>query len=217
MKITGFKDTIEWYNQNAQYYAKEADKVDTSEHINEFVALLPKHANILDAGCGDGRDSGRIAERGFSVTGYDISAGLLEIARKHHPDVKFIEGDLRTLPFKSESFDGIWVYASLLHLEKVEDVQKALRECYRVLQPGGIIYGCVKKQTGNIKIAVVTDSVSKHDRFFQYFTEQEIQELLKASGFDVLKTIQDDDLQGRAEVKWIIFIGKKTEILDKPE
>ncbi len=203
------KGTIEWYNRNAQYYADKASRVDTSAHIDEFVALLPKGAMVLDAGCGSGRDTKRLSDRGLQVQGIDISTGLLEVAKKSFPDLQFVEGDLRKLPFRNETFDGIWVCASLLHLETVEDVEKAFGELHRILRRGGVVYGCVKQQLDNKKTAVVSDAVTKHDRFFQYFTLDEVQKLLVKSNFEVTKTAQDDDLQGRPEVRWILFIGKK--------
>ena len=212
-KIHGFSDTIAWYNSNAAQYADAISGLVSEDEVNEFVGNFPKKGRILDAGCGPGRDSAEFAKRGYEVTGVDISAGLLEEACKRYPEITFVEEDFRSLPFEDSVFDGVWAHASLVHLETKADVVKSLAEFYRVLHPGGVLHVLVKAQTGENKTAVVTDKLSGHDRFFQYFTENEIREYLEATGFTVLKLEQyceaDKNPEGRAEVEWILGLGRK--------
>ena len=65
MKIKGFKDTIAWYNQNAEQYARATLGAASLEEINDFVGLLPKGAKVLDAGCGSGRDVNLFQKKRF--------------------------------------------------------------------------------------------------------------------------------------------------------
>jgi ubiquinone/menaquinone biosynthesis C-methylase UbiE len=213
MDIKGIEDTIGWYDKNAEKYANTTEQHASPEQIKEFVDLLPLHAKVLDAGCGGGRDTGLLQEAGIQATGLDLSSGLITEAKKRHPDISFVQGSFLELPFADSSFDGIWAHASLLHLETVDDVKKALSEFNRTLKPNGILHVLVKAQTNNEKTAIFSDSLSGHDRFFQYFTQEELQGLLQHQGFESIKIKQyketDENPQGRPEVEWILSLSKK--------
>jgi len=91
---------------------------------------------ILDAGCGSGPLSAALRDRGATVTGFDKSAGMVELARRRLGD----GADLQVaelggpLPFPDREFDD--VIASLV-LHYLEDWGPALAELRRVLKPGG--------------------------------------------------------------------------------
>lgn len=214
MHIKGLQDTITWYNQNAQAYSKATYSHAHPEQIDQFVALLPSGAKkVLDAGCGAGRDTHLLSLRGLEVTGIDLSEGLLSEAKKAYPRLNFVHGDIRSLRFENASIDGIWAHASLLDLETVEDVTKALSEFSRVIKKHGILHVFVKAQTGSEKTAVVSDALSHHDRFFQYFTREELTLLLKRAGFALLSLEQFRETErnphGRPEVEWLLALAKK--------
>ncbi|HWY79580.1 MAG TPA: class I SAM-dependent methyltransferase [Candidatus Sulfotelmatobacter sp.] len=213
MKVKGFQDTIEWYNRNAQAYASNAIRHNPTKEIDAFASLLTKNANTLDAGCGSGRDAHFLHKKELNVVGLDISPGLLAVARKDFPEIQFIEGNLIDLPFKNETFDGIWSRASLLHFETIEDVKKALSEFNRVLKKQGLLYVLVKAQTGKEKTAIVSDTVSHHDRFFQYFLKDELENLLIEAGFQIISLEQKNELKmqmnNRPEVEWILSYSRK--------
>jgi ubiquinone/menaquinone biosynthesis C-methylase UbiE len=91
---------------------------------------------ILDAGCGSGPLFAALRDRGATMTGFDSSAGMLELARRRLGD----DADLRVadlgspLPFPDSAFDD--VTASLV-LHYLQDWGPALAELHRVLTPGG--------------------------------------------------------------------------------
>lgn len=201
-----FNKTIDWYNQNASYYATHT--TDHQRNAEKFTKYL-NGKKILDAGCGPGHDTDMFMRMGYDVTGMDISTGLLAVGRKTYPDAKFIEGDIRTLPFTDASFDGVWAQASLVHLETELDVKKALSEFTRVLKPEGILFLYVKKQLGKQKTAIVSDALSKHERFFRYFTEDELKKWFQKIGITYIESETQEDPHKRNEVAWIMMIGKK--------
>ena len=91
---------------------------------------------ILDAGCGSGPLSVALRDRGAVVTGIDISAGMLELARrKLGDDVRLQQADLKSpLPFPDNAFDDV-IAALVLHY--LEDWTAPLAELRRVLTPRG--------------------------------------------------------------------------------
>lgn len=214
MKIQGFKDTIDWYNQNAEKYAKATATTASLDQIEAFTNLLSPKAIILDAGCGAGRDTHILSQKGFIVTGLDISSGLLAVARKTYPTLTFVEGNMLKIPFPDEHFDGVWSHASLVHMETTEAVIRAFKEYYRVLKQNGILHVLVKAQTGKQKTAVVSDSRSNHERFFQYFTKEELMLLLKQTGFQIISIDQQKEtdkgtVRARPDVEWIVVLASK--------
>lgn len=209
-QIKNFQDTINWYNANAKRYASNLEVVPNLVLLDRFVSAVGKNRKVLDAGCAGGRDCILLKDRGLKPVGVDLSESLLEIARKKYPNIQFEYANFLNLPFENETFDGVWAHASLLHLETVEDVSKALSEFHRVLKQEGVILVFVKQQQGEEKTSVVSDKLSGHDRFFQWFTKKEIKSILEQVGFQI-EEIYDEykDPAGRDDVKWIFAFARK--------
>jgi SAM-dependent methyltransferase len=128
------------YDSFAAAYAAGAD-ADIQNAYYERPAILALAGDvtgrrILDAGCGSGPLFAALRDRGAVVTGFDTSAGMLELARQRLGDDADLQvADLsRPLPFPDGAFDD--VVASLV-LHYLEDWGPALAELRRVLTPGG--------------------------------------------------------------------------------
>ncbi len=204
MKVKNFENTIKWYDENAEEYANAAFKKASIDLIDQFMKFFTSEPNVLDAGCGHGRDCELLYQKGATVTGLDISKGLLAVARKRYPHLTFIQGDFLNLPFKKESFDGVWAYSSLVHLESIEDVIKSLQEFYRVLKKGGIMHVYVKEKTkGEIQ-----EFVADKARYFRYFTPKELKQYIEETGFTIQQlTIRQST--SRKGLNWISIFAEK--------
>jgi len=102
---------------------------------------IPARARILDAGCGSGSMTRRLAKHypNASVTGFDLNIDYLAFARTRAVreglgNVAFEQGDLQAMPFADASFDAVWSKFVLYFLPRPED---AVRELRRVTRPGG--------------------------------------------------------------------------------
>ena len=69
-------DTLDYYERYAIPYYEQTIDLDLSEIMQEFVKLLPEDAEVLDLGCGSGRDTKALEEHGFYVTPMDGSAKM---------------------------------------------------------------------------------------------------------------------------------------------
>ncbi len=94
---------------------------------------------VLDIAAGTGTSSAAIARTGANVVGLDLSAGMLDEARRKHRDVEFVLGNAEKLPFVSDEFDAVTISFGL---RNVNDPKAALAEMYRVLKPGGRLVIC---------------------------------------------------------------------------
>ena len=104
------------------------------EHIFKH---LPKEAHILDIGCGKGEIVKSLIEKGYQVTGLDISEEMLYYARENVPNGQFIRDDIRFCKLPS-NFDAIVssnnVFSYILNLE---DLTKAFQNIYSSLGKNG--------------------------------------------------------------------------------
>ncbi|WP_440989199.1 class I SAM-dependent methyltransferase [Haloarchaeobius baliensis] len=94
---------------------------------------------VLDLGCGSGRVTAPLAERGFDVVGVDVSETMIEVAEALHPDVEFRVGDATELSFPAESFDYVlFADRGLDDVRPAADRMRSILESWRVLKPGGL-------------------------------------------------------------------------------
>ena len=79
-------------------------------------ALRDVRPQVVDLGCGAGRDYPAFDERGIDYLGVDASEGMLTVARERFPEATFEAQDLCTLELPARSFDGAFANASLQHV-----------------------------------------------------------------------------------------------------
>jgi SAM-dependent methyltransferase len=93
-------------------------------------------SRVLDVATGPGHVAAEAAARGAAVTGVDIATAMVELARRHYPQLVFDYGDAQELPFADGSFDAVVANFVILHLGQPE---RAAAEAARVLAPGGYV------------------------------------------------------------------------------
>jgi SAM-dependent methyltransferase len=116
----------------------------TEREVNQIIErlALPRGSAILDLCCGHGRHAVALAERGYRITGQDLSAFFLEKAEADAAEagveLRLMHGDMRHIPFEEE-FDAIInMFSAFGYLESEEEDQKVLGQVRKALKPGGL-------------------------------------------------------------------------------
>ncbi|GAA3563851.1 class I SAM-dependent methyltransferase [Amycolatopsis ultiminotia] len=91
---------------------------------------------VGDLGCGPGRLTGYLASLGLDVFGVDLSPGMVEVARRTHPDLRFEVGSLAALDIADGALAGALAWYSLIHTPR-PDLPVLAAELARVVAPGG--------------------------------------------------------------------------------
>lgn len=107
--------------------------------VDTFVAAVTAVHNataVLDAGCGTGRMGRYLADRGCHVEGVDLSPGMVAMARRARPDLRFTVASLTGLPFRDARFAGVLLWYSTIHTPRTGQ-PRIFTEARRVLAPGG--------------------------------------------------------------------------------
>jgi 2-polyprenyl-3-methyl-5-hydroxy-6-metoxy-1,4-benzoquinol methylase len=104
----------------------------------DFAAPLCAARRVLDAGCGVGYGSARLAAAAASVVGVDLSEDAIGYAREHYAaaNLSFAVMDVTALDFADASFDAICSFETIEH---VEDAERGVVELARVLHDEGVL------------------------------------------------------------------------------
>ena len=127
----------EYYDEFSAWYERQRDRgyhrlVDDLEV--DLVARYGRGARVLEAGCGTGLLLSRVARFASEAWGVDLSAGMLDKARARALHV--LQASVTSLPFRDESFDVVYSFKVLAH---VEPIKEALAELARITRRGGYL------------------------------------------------------------------------------
>lgn len=117
------------------------------------VAGLAAGGSALDVACGSGKLTAQLATIAGPkgrVVGLDFSPQMLEVARRDHPGIKFVEGDALKLPFDDDSFDASTIAFGLRNLA---DPVGGLREMLRVVRNRAVVLEFVRPPKGPVGTA----------------------------------------------------------------
>lgn len=198
-------DSIDYYEQYANVYYEDTVNIDMSKIRDKFLELLPENADVLDLGCGSGRDGKALEEAGCYVTLLDGSAQMCKLAEitagKEVLNLRFEEMEFE------EVFDGIWACASLLHVPERE-IDQIMEKVCSALKPGGILY--VSFQYGE-------KEQIRGQRLFHDYTPDSLEKMLKRQKeLEILEIWIDKDAR-RKDKNWVNALAKKKEKRDRHE
>lgn len=192
-------DSIDYYERYAGVYYDNTVDLKMDEILDRFIALLPENAEVLDLGCGSGRDSLYLDVHGCFTTLLDGSAEMCKLA-EIHTDKEVLHMSFAQMDFE-EVFDGIWACGSLLHVSGKE-IDDIMRKVMAALKPEGILYMSFKHGDA--------EEIRGNRLFHDYTEETAYAMIMKQKGVKILDIWTSDDIRGRDQ-QWLNVLVKKTE------
>jgi SAM-dependent methyltransferase len=186
--------TQQSYDRAASAYAntylhefdhKPADR----ELLDRFAERVKAKGRVLDLGCGPGQVARYLHDRGVDAFGMDLSPEMVEQARKAHPGMEFVQGDMRSPDLPDDSLAGITAFYSLIHLPR-EHVSPVVRRWRSVLQPGGLMLVAFHKGDYVHHADQLLDVPVSLD--FTFFDPKEMEIHLRAGGFLIDAVVERD-------------------------
>ncbi len=138
-----FRNSKQFYTElKPEGLAQRKKKIHTRKELQYLKNILKRKNKILDVGCGYGRFTIPLAKAGFEIEGVDITPSLIkkakEDSKKERVKIKFKIGDMRSLPYKNNSFDIIiCMWSVFVELIKKSDQFRSINEMLRVLKKEG--------------------------------------------------------------------------------
>ena len=191
-------DSIDYYDRYAVPYYEETVDFSMEEQLERFIELLPESADVLDLGCGSGRDTVFLEEEGCVVTAMDGSEKMCELASIHtgkevlHLKVEDMEFD--------DVFHGIWACAVVGHFTP-DEVKGVMDKILKALKDDGILYFSVKKGERNGKY---------NGRYFYDYDREALNNLLNAfPNIKVLDIWKTNDVRADKSDRWFNVLLRK--------
>jgi ubiquinone/menaquinone biosynthesis C-methylase UbiE len=219
-----FRHNLATYNTPWSVIEYSSDRAHPGEAALVSAFFPPPPARVLDIGCGAGRSTIALAERGYSVVAIDLSQALLKIARDRYPALDFRAMDATNLLFDDGTFDAaLFSYNGIDVIYPVAGRLACIAEVHRVLRPlgtfvmsthnaiGAVCCGGLLYLLGHLNAArflgnQITNRVARQWYFryedgggvhFLYAAPpSKTLEQLTSSGFSILQVCGDDGANG---------------------
>ncbi|HXH32221.1 MAG TPA: methyltransferase domain-containing protein [Bacteriovoracaceae bacterium] len=172
-------NTVDAYNKLATTFAKKHQNVTPTRLYELTKVFFKKDLPTADLGCGIGRDTFWLSSNGFPTVGYDPSHGMLEIAKKAHPELTFKELALPDTEIISGAYDNIFCCAVLMHIPR-EQIVTCVISLLNALKPKGHMILSFRAGNGE-----------EDGRLFETYHPGQIAQLFESLGGKVLLIEQD--------------------------
>lgn len=195
------------YDRIAERYL-EWRAVQHSDGATPWVTILRGHlsprSRVLDLGCGAGIPLTRALAQFFAVTGVDVSARQVELARRNVPAASLVQGDMTAIDFREASFDAVVGSYSFIHVPRTEH-RALFHKIARWLAPGGLLLA--NFGIGDNEVDYQDDWLGV-PMFWSSFDAEGEREALRSAGFElVIDRIETEIEDGRPH-RWLLILAR---------
>jgi len=192
--------TLDHYDQNADSFWEGTKDHDVAQNYKEFLAPLPegRTLDILDFGCGPGRDVQFFQSLGHRPVGLDGSAMFCDMARRRIR-CEILHQKFLSLQLPPGAFDGVFANASLFHVPG-QELPRVLGELHRALRPGGILFSSNPRGAGE---------GWSGKRYGHYMELEASKAYLEEAGFEVIKHYYRPSGKPRSDQPWLAIVSRR--------
>ncbi|MDD5275123.1 MAG: class I SAM-dependent methyltransferase [Methylovulum sp.] len=196
------QQTIAHYEHHAQSFWEGTKDHDVSQNIGAFLgACQPdKVLDILDFGCGPGRDLLHFKSVGHRPVGLDGSAAFCQMAAEL-TGCPVLRQNFLALDLPAQAFDGIYANASLFHVPR-QHLPAVLDRLHRALRPEGILFTSNPRGNGE---------TVQGRRYGNYMELESSARFLAAANFEMLRHYYRPEGLPRGQQLWLAIVSKRKE------
>jgi len=203
--------TLEVYESGAARLAAEYRTAEPERLYLLMGAFFHPGAPTVDVGCGSGRDTAYLGQRGFPAVGLDASAAMLREAGEAYPDLEFRPASLPALAgIPDGAFGNVLCSAVLMHLRR-EDLITAVLALARILRPGGRLVLSYRGRRGEDARELdhrEHENREADGRLFTPLHPGKLTLLLESAGFQLHHAESDPEV-GRPGITWHVLVAEK--------
>ena len=194
------RTTIDHYERNSESFWQGTRDHDVSQNIDAFLNALPKNKSldILDLGCGPGRDMCTFKSLGHRPVGLDGSKTFCTMAYQNS-GCPALHQQFLSLELEQGGFDGIFANASLFHVPS-QELTRVLQELHCALRPEGILFSSNPRGNGE---------GWQGQRYGHYMEFEEYKAYLKSSGFKIIDHYYRPSDLPRAQQAWLAIVSQR--------
>jgi SAM-dependent methyltransferase len=173
-------------------------------YLARALELIPPGADVLELGCGAGIPMTSALAESRHVTGVDISARQLELARHNVPAATFLQSDMTALDFPPASFDAVVAFYSLTHVPRNEQAP-LLEQVRGWLRPGGVFVASmgVEDDPGGVE----RDWLGV-DMYFSHFGARANRRLVERAGMEIVSADIAAEPEDRHDARFLWVIAR---------
>jgi SAM-dependent methyltransferase len=199
------------YDQVAERYQQWPTRLARAEERQRYtdfiIGQLPARANVLELGCGVGLPTTRNLAQHFQVTGVDLSARHIELARQNVPEATFLQGDMTALAFLPASFDAVVAFYSIIHVPRDEQ-PKLFRDIFGWLKPGGLFMATMGME--DVPEQILPDFLGA-PMYWSHFDSQTNQRLVQEAGLQIVRACEETALDNGGPFTFLWIVAQKPE------
>jgi SAM-dependent methyltransferase len=223
MRITYRRGNIkDYWTQRWDTISADIPMENTSAYPLKYAeeAIAANDGKILEAGCGAGRLLRYYKERGYDITGFDFIDSVVNKLKSIDPELNVETGDILNLSYADKSFKYILSFGLYHNIE--HGLDQAIKETYRVLEPGGIV--CASFRADNLQTRLTdwyasynarkkTGNHSTKGFHKMNLKKHEFIDLFKRGGFDIHEVYDVENMP--VLYKFSFFRSRQHKVFDE--
>ena len=199
-------ETLDYYSENAEYLAAHYELADVFTLQQRLRESFLTGSDVLELGCGSGRDAAVFSEMEISLTATDGVPEMIDEAKILHPELSTIFHTCllpHQLKYDNDSFDGIYAAGVLMHLNDA-DITQTLERCHSILKTQGRLLIVVSIERDD-----VANGFDEYQRLFTLLSADEWQQRCHKLGFKTISCVRSGNALEWKGITWLTLLLEK--------
>ncbi|MDZ7794881.1 MAG: class I SAM-dependent methyltransferase [Spirochaetia bacterium] len=202
--------TIRYYQQHAEKLSQRYERAEVADLHRRLLDTFSPGAQLLEIGCGSGREAAYLCGQGYEVQGIDPAPAMIDRALCLHPQLegRLFQGalpdELPAALLEHEHYNGIYAVASLMHLLQ-EQLHPTFEHLHQLLtQAGKLLFSVPLSRPG-----LDESGYDEKGRYYLLLASDEWIDQAKSAGFHSISSATTGDGLGREAITWLTCVVEK--------